>query len=116
MRRLVHRLRVRNSVGNVRSSFHSAGNAIWNSGAVVGRTGKMQSRMPCGEAFNFGDARAVAHVILRIRFRPAIGLGQHRLRVDTHDGAQFLASQLDQGSIVSLCQMFCAVAADENAN
>jgi hypothetical protein len=83
---------------------------------VVGRTGQMQSRMPGGDAFNFCDARAVSHVILRVRFRPATGFSQHRLRFDTHDGAQFFASQLDEGGIILLCQIFCARAADENAN
>jgi len=83
---------------------------------MVGCAGQMQARMPGGDAFNFCNALAVANVILGIGFRPAIGLGQHRLRVDAHDGVQLLASQLNEGSVILLRQGFCAGAADEDAN
>lgn len=83
---------------------------------MVGCTGQMQSWMPRGDVFDFSHSFAMPHVILRTRFRPAIGFGQHRLRVNAHDGAQFLASQLNEGSIVLLRQGFCAGAADKDTN
>ena len=83
---------------------------------MVGRPGQMQPWMPRGDVFDFSHSFAMPHVILRTRFRPAIGSGQHRLRVNAHDGAQFLASQLDEGSVILLRQGFCASAADEDAN
>jgi hypothetical protein len=83
---------------------------------VVGRARQMKSRMPCGDAFDFCNASAVANVILRIGFRPATRLGQHRLRVDAHDGVQLLARNLNQVSIVLLRKKFRTSAADEDAN
>lgn len=83
---------------------------------MVGCTGEMQTRMPGGDAFNFCDASAVADIILRVCFRPAIGLGEYWLSVDTHDGGQFFARDLNQGSVILLRQKFCAGSADEDTN
>jgi hypothetical protein len=97
-------------------SVDAALDAVGDARAAVGRAGEVEAGMRGYELIDFVDECAVADVVLRVRFRPAVGAGEHRRCGDTHDVAELAACDVDEGSFILLGEVFREGAADEDAH